>query len=102
MTTEKKLQAHFDGQDISALLEVLQMWKNEPANLLDVFIEGILTLELQQAEDGLRKFSANFKVAADVLGDTEDGRHFSHLYCVVNSYMDLLDLKQDVPQNILN
>jgi len=102
MITKEKLQEHFDGKDISALLEVLEMWKSEPDKLLDVFTTGMLALECQDAEDGLRKFSANFKAAADILGDSEDGRHFAHLYCIINSYMDLLDLRQDTPQTILN
>jgi len=102
MTTAEKLHEFFDHKDISALLEMLQMWKEEPENLLGVFTEGMLTLDLHDAEDGLRKFSANLKAAAEALGDTEDGRHFSHLCCIVNSYMDLLDLRQDTPQSILN
>ena len=92
MTTEEQLQGHFDTDDIGALLEVLRMWKDEPDRLLGVFTGGIWSLEPREAVDGLRKFSANFMVASNALGDTEDGRHFLHLHYVVNSYLDLIDM----------
>jgi len=102
MTTAERLHDFFNGEDISALLEVLQMWKEEPEQLLGVFVSGMLSLDRRTAEDGLRKFLVNFEAAADVLEGTEDGGHFSHLCCIVNSFIDLLDLRQDTPQAILN
>lgn len=105
MTTAEKLKERFDGSDATALLEILQMWKDDPDRLLAVFTSGLWSLEPQEAVNGLRRFSANLRTAGDVLGDTEDGRHFVHLGCIVDSYLDLadlLDLGERPDQAIMN
>ena len=43
MTTKERLQKYFDGKDISSLIEILEMWKENPQNLLNVYVSGMLT-----------------------------------------------------------
>jgi len=101
MTTKERLQKYFDGKDISSLIEILEMWKENPQNLLNVYVSGMLTFDYKEAKSGLIEFSNIFNAVTDALCDTEDGKHFYQLYCIIESYIDILDW-QKKSKSILN
>lgn len=102
MTTQEKLQQRFDGKDIGALMEMLEIWKTDPDRLLSVFVAGMNALSDEDVLSGLRRFSANFTAAAETLEGTEDGTNFNHLRAIVDSYLEFLDFEEEKAEPLLN